>query len=175
MLAQNKDSIVQKMPVSHPTVKKDTVAKAHSPKKAALFSAILPGSGQVYNHQAWKVALFYGGLGALGYLIYDNNKIYKDYRQQWIYLTDLDANTNVRDELSGASPDALHNAFSSFRKYRDQSVIGFVLVYAANIIDANVYAHLYYFNVDDLTFHLTPNYNLYTKSMTPSLTLRYQF
>ncbi len=137
-------------------------------------SAILPGAGQVYNKQYWKLSLIYGGMGALGYFIHDNNKVYKDYLQQWKYATDGDSNTNVRPELAHASPDALHNAFSSYRKFRDQCIIGFALLYAANIIDANVYAHLYYFNVDDISLHFTPTYNMTTLSFVPSFTLRYK-
>jgi hypothetical protein len=141
---------------------------------AAIFSAVLPGAGQVYNRQAWKIGLIYGGLGTLGYFIYDNNRIYKDYLQQWKYMTDTVTNTMVRPELAGVSSDALHNAFSSFRKYRDQCIIGAALVYAANIIDANVYAHLYHFNVDDLSLHFTPDFNIYS-GFNPGFTLRYRF
>lgn len=153
----------------------DSSSKVHSPKKAAIFSSIIPGAGQIYNQQAWKLVFVYGGLGAISYFIKDNNKVYKDYLQQWKYLTDNDPNTNVRPELSLASADALHNAFSSYRKYRDQCAIGFVLIYAANIIDANVYAHLYHFNVDDLSLHFKPDYNIYTRAFIPSASLIYKF
>ncbi len=175
LMAQKQENAMINTSVRNKGLVKDSAAQLHSPKKAAILSAVLPGTGQIYNHQVWKLAIVYGGMGSLAYFIQDNNRIYKDYRQQWIYLTDADTNTNVRNDLYGVSSDALHNAFSSYRKYRDQCLIGFVLVYAANIIDANVYAHLYYFNVDDLSLHFTPNYNRNSQSMMPAFTLRYKF
>jgi len=161
LFAQESDSGSVSLKVRNNKYHPDSLAGKHSPKKATIFSAILPGSGQIYNGQTWKAVLVYSGFSILGYYIYDNNKIYKDYLQQWIYLTDGDSLTRVRPELERASPDALHNAFSAFRKYRDQCIMGFALLYAANIIDANVYAHLYHFNVDDLSFHLTPGIILF--------------
>jgi hypothetical protein len=175
LVAQNTDSVTVKPSSKFSLFRRDKTPDDHSPKKAAIFSAVLPGAGQIYNHQAWKVILLYGGLGTLGYFIVDNNKVYKDYLQQWTYLTDSDVTTNVRPTLAGVSPDALHNAFSAYRKYRDQCVMGFVLLYAANIIDANVYAHLFNFNVDNLSVRFTPNYNIYSRSFAPSLNLKYKF
>ena len=157
--AQNQDSLQLKTNPGD-VVKTKPEISVHSPKKAAILSTILPGAGQVYNHQVWKVPVIYGGLGALGYFVYDNNRVYNDY---------------LRPSLQGVSADALHNAFSSFRKYRDQCIIGVVLLYAANIIDANVYAHLYKFNVDDLSVHFTPNYNIYSQKLYPGLSMRYKF
>ncbi|NOR75969.1 MAG: hypothetical protein GQ525_12535, partial [Draconibacterium sp.] len=49
----------------------------HSPKKAATFSAILPGLGQAYNKKYWKIPIIYAGFGVLGYFISWNNKNYK--------------------------------------------------------------------------------------------------
>ena len=175
LYAQNTDSVNVKTSSKLNLFKKDTSFESHSPKKAAIFSAVLPGAGQVYNHQAWKLAIIYGGMGALGYFIYDNNKVYQDYLQQWKYITDGDSTTNVRSNLNGVSAEALHNAFASYRKYRDQCVIGLVLLYAANIIDANVYAHLFYFNVDNISLRLVPNYDLMSQSFSPTINIKFKF
>ena len=37
----------------------------------------------------------------------------------------------------------------TYRRFRDYSVVAFVLVYALNIIDANVFAHMADFDVSD--------------------------
>ena len=51
-------------------------AQEHSATKALCLS-ILPGAGQVYNHQAWKIPIIYGAFSGMGYLIYDNYKSMK--------------------------------------------------------------------------------------------------
>ena len=57
---------------------KDIVAKnnqkgaslqKHSPRKAAYYSLMLPGLGQAYNRQYWKMPFVYGGLGAVVFFI----------------------------------------------------------------------------------------------------------
>ena len=51
-----------------------------SPSKAAFYSAILPGMGQIYNKKYWKAPIVWGVLGGTTYLYIDNNSIYKRYR-----------------------------------------------------------------------------------------------
>ena len=34
-----------------------------APSKAAFYSAVLPGLGQVYNKKYWKVPIVYGAMG----------------------------------------------------------------------------------------------------------------
>ena len=45
------------------------------PAKAAFYSAVLPGLGQVYNKRYWKLPLIYGGIGASIYYYDLNTKI----------------------------------------------------------------------------------------------------
>lgn len=154
---------------------KKAAPAVHSPKKAAIYSAVLPGLGQVYNHQAWKVGVIYAGMGTLGYFVYDNNRVYKDFLNNWLAVTDPASGKQLDPRFSGYSANALHNGFSAFRKYRDQCAIGCVILYAANIIDANVFAHLYKFNVDDISFLFTPVVPMYSRSLQPGFTLKYTF
>ncbi|HYE53333.1 MAG TPA: DUF5683 domain-containing protein, partial [Chitinophagaceae bacterium] len=48
---------------------KDTlVRKKHSPRTAAIRSAIIPGWGQAYNKKYWKIPVVYTALGIPAYL-----------------------------------------------------------------------------------------------------------
>ena len=42
----------------------------HSPKKAALYSSLLPGLGQGYNKKFWKIPIIYAGLGGSAYAFF---------------------------------------------------------------------------------------------------------
>ncbi len=50
-----------------------------NPTKALLYSAIIPGLGQIYNRKYWKLPIIYGGLMGCMYAITWNNKNYEDY------------------------------------------------------------------------------------------------
>jgi hypothetical protein len=57
----------------------------HSPKKAVILSAILPGAGQVYNKKWWKVPIIYAGLGTAVYFFIRNNREYHLHRDEYLY------------------------------------------------------------------------------------------
>ena len=59
---------------SEAQAKQDSLSLLHSPKKATLFSAALPGAGQFYNKKYWKIPVIYVGFTALGYFVVTNNK-----------------------------------------------------------------------------------------------------
>ena len=74
---------------SDSTIKKDTLpAKPKpyqpNPKKSGLYSALLPGLGQLNNHQYWKVPVVYAGLAVGGYFIIDNLNNYQSYHKAYI-------------------------------------------------------------------------------------------
>jgi hypothetical protein len=129
---------------------------AHSPAKAAMLSAVMPGLGQIYNEKYWKVPVIYAGVGvSVGVFLHWQNQFSK-YRRAYITINDKDPNTNYHDTL-GFPPTWREDQKTQyitrhkdiFRSYRDWSIVAMVLVYALNIIDANVDAHLKFFNVDD--------------------------
>src|SRR6266436_3445595 len=77
--AQQVDTLKAKDSI--PSEKVDSLIKTeHSPRKAAIRSAILPGWGQVYNKKYWKVPIVYAALGITGYIFVDNIKTYRDLR-----------------------------------------------------------------------------------------------
>jgi Family of unknown function (DUF5683) len=128
----------------------------HSASRAAKFSAVLPGLGQVYNKQAWKVPIIYAGAGALIYSIAWNNQNYQKYLTA--YKLDSDTSLSTNSEFSGLyTVDNLIVLKDFYRRNRDLSAIGLVLVYAANIVDAYVYGQFFNFDVsDDLSMHIKP-------------------
>ncbi len=133
----------------------DTLKKKHSPKKAAIMSAAFPGLGQIYNRKYWKLPIIYGGLGTLGYLITFNSIQYSFYRKA--YLAKIDDDPLTVDEFPFASEDGLRQRLNQHRRTRDMLIAGAVLVYALNIIDASVDAHLFEFDVsDNLSLRVEP-------------------
>lgn len=146
-------------------------AYLHSPKKATIMSAVLPGLGQIYNKKAWKVPILYGGFAAAGYFLNDNLKNITKYKDLYIAQTDGDPNT-IND--SGLSLQVLDKAIDQYKQWRDLSYIAFAAIYALNIIDANVDAHLFYFDVsDDISLNIMPYMSpLRSQGVGFSLTLK---
>ena len=151
MYAQT-DTIPAKQPDSL-QIKADTVIYKNkinilAPAKAAFYSAILPGLGQAYNRQYWKIPLVYGGIGAGGYFYIFNNNQFNRFRQAY-----FDRKNGLQDEFPQYSENVLVKAQEYFRRQRDTAMLLTILAYVLNIIDANVSAHLKQWNVnDDLSF-----------------------
>lgn len=57
--------------------------------RVTLFSALAPGFGQIYNRQAWKLPIVYGGIGGFltGGFIYSSK--HKDYKAEYQRTLDL--------------------------------------------------------------------------------------
>lgn len=140
----------------------------HSPRKATIYSAVLPGLGQIYNRKYWKVPLIYGGFVTFGYFINFNNDLYTKYKQAYSDIIDNDPTTNSfrnlnvnpiyfeADKISQLT-ERLELAKDGARRNRDLVIISTVAFYALNIIDASVDAHLFNFNIsDDLTINWVP-------------------
>jgi hypothetical protein len=126
------------------------------PATAALYSAALPGLGQAYNKKYWKIPLIYGGGLVVGYFINYNHQLYKQYRDGLYAIIDED------DRTVPFNPDFdetfYRNRTSYWGRNRDLLMIAAVVVYAFNIIDAHVDAHLELFTVeDDISLNLEPS------------------
>ena len=150
---------------------------SHSPKKASLLSAIIPGAGQVYNKKYWKLPIIYAGAAGLVYSFQFNQSRYVKYRDAYKYRIDDDAST-TDDYIGVYSDDNLNTLQKYYHRYRDLTVVGFAALYALNIIDASVDAHLFTFDVsDNLTMKVEPTL-INTAGMnhyTGGLTLRLKF
>ncbi|MDG3581354.1 MULTISPECIES: DUF5683 domain-containing protein [Galbibacter] len=143
--------------------KKDSIAKLPvnidplSPAKAAFYSAILPGLGQIYNKSYWKVPIVYGAIGTGVYFYIKNTQNYNQYRDAYkrrlAGFTDDEFYDINNDGIVPGNPDvsddALRDAQEFYQQNRDLSLLITIGLYALNIIDANVDAHLKQFNVNE--------------------------
>jgi hypothetical protein len=136
----------------------------HSPKKATIYSAILPGLGQIYNHinmpsgskkAYWKVPLIYSGIGATGYLLIVNQLTQRALKQEYTNRIEGNPTDSKWEAYDNAGVLTLYNQYLN---RRDLSILGFAAVYLFQIIDANVEAHFVNFDVsDDLTLQVAPS------------------
>jgi hypothetical protein len=146
----------------------DSLKPKHSPTKAALFSAICPGLGQIYNKKYWKLPIVYAGLGISGYYLVRNQKLYKDYKNAFVeYENDRnnpksqqtidDINKLEKIRAANDKEGALKFFMDTYRNWRDWSIFSVSLIYLLNIVDATVDAYFFYYDIsDDLSFRIKP-------------------
>ena len=124
---------------------KDIQYNPLAPAKAAFYSAIFPGAGQIYNKKYWKTPIVWGGMAFTTYLYIDNNSEYKRYRRAFKIRE-----AGGVDEFNGLiSRDGLVNAQKVLKSNRDLSLLSTVLIYVLQIVEASVNAHLLQFNTSD--------------------------
>lgn len=120
------------------------------PARASLYSALLPGLGQAYNGDYWKIPIFYTGFLVSGYCWSFNQTQYKRYKTMYIDSV----NGTYTGSLSG---DNIKWYRDQYRRLRDYSIIATALIYVLNIVDANVFAHFRNFDIsDDISFNVEP-------------------
>ncbi len=150
-------SLSAQLPAQEEEAEADTVPSkdtAHSPSTATLRSALLPGLGQAYNEKYWKIPIIYGGLGASTYFIVRNTRQFQNFRQAYIARVDPDRTDDYQNIYN---QQQLNTLKSTYRRWRDLSYIAFIGVYVLQVVDANVDAHLYDFDVgEDLSLHMRP-------------------
>ena len=138
----------------------------HSPAKAAIMSAVVPGLGQFYNKKYWKVPIVYAAIGVSAGMFIKWQNEYNRYRRAYIDIFDKDPYTNFFDTL-GFPPSYSLEQKSQYitkrkeqlRTWRDYTILAVVLTYALNIIDANVDAHLMDFNLEDnISLNIRPSF-----------------
>ncbi|WBX74243.1 DUF5683 domain-containing protein [Tenacibaculum pacificus] len=149
-----------------------------SPTKAAFYSAIFPGGGQIYNKKYWKAPIVWAAIGTSVYFYVDNSNQYDKYRTAFKLRTQ-----GLKDEFTDdtgkelISTPGLENAQKVLRKNRDLSLLTGVLLYVLQIVEASVNAHLLQFNTDD-SLSLEPMVYpdpLFIEAPKVGLTLKYSF
>lgn len=131
----------------------DRGGKYPNPTKATAYSLLLPGLGQIYNGEAWKVPIYWGMMAG-GIHFYLDNKVQYE-RWKWIHNQ-----ATTPDEVEERPPQSGETAKyyrDVFRRYRDYSMLFIALSYILQAIDANVFAYMHGFEVkDDISFHVEP-------------------
>lgn len=170
----------------HIILAQDTIAiskpERHSfspePLKATMLAVAFPGLGQVYNRKYWKIPLVYAGFGALAYSISFYTSHYNDMMKAYQDFTDKVPETAsytrfVRIDPAEYDPvlhpdtfnpstaswveDGLLSGLDSYKKYRDLSYIGIAAWYLLSVLDANVDASLFNFDItNNLDIALSP-------------------
>jgi Family of unknown function (DUF5683) len=142
------------------------------PLKAGLYSAIIPGLGQYYNHKYWKIPLAVGLIGTgVSFILYFD-KQYQRYRSA--YLNSLIGLPHEFSDIRNATKEVLANVQNSQKRYRDYATVVTIGIYALNIMDAIVDAHLDEVKKDpDLAFKPTLIY--LNNQMHPGMGLSYNF
>ncbi|MBI3135530.1 MAG: hypothetical protein HYZ14_12710 [Bacteroidetes bacterium] len=163
----------------------------HSWKRATIWSACLPGAGQIYNeigyrrvqdkrHRAWwKAPIIYGALGVTGYYFYQNLATARALKAEWIFRQE-NPNQFLYPEYNTWSDSELlsgnvvggvsYLGFDDAAKRRDMLAFGFMAIWGLQVVEALVDGHFVTFDVsEDLTFSWSPTMLNYT---TPGVALR---
>jgi len=121
-----------------------------TPARAAFYSAIVPGLGQIYNKDYWKLPIVLGALGTSIYYYSINNTSYKRYRKAFkLREAGLQDEFTLDDGTEILSRTGLISAQKTLKQNRDTSLLTFAGLYVLQILEASVSAHLLQFNVND--------------------------
>lgn len=165
MAFSQKEHVSDSLVVNKKKMESDSVKK-HSVLKAALFSAVIPGAGQVYNHMAmpkgqknafWKVPLIYVGMGVTGYFAFKNNSNQKSCKAEYKFREASDF-TQINDpKWAEYDENSLIELYQQYNNRRNWSIIGCGLVYLFQVADAAIEAHFVNFDIsENLSLQVRP-------------------
>ena len=124
-------------------------ADPHQPRKASIYSAVIPGLGQAYNRKWVKVPIVYASLGAVGWFTLDQRKQMRALNAQFKAAYAINSDTSL--------PALLLEQRDNYRRMRDFGILAFSALYVLQIVDATVDAHFYKMNINqDLSATLRP-------------------
>ena len=160
----------QRIELDSLTRKERLIKDPLTPARAAFYSTVVPGLGQIYTGKTWKVPIIYIALGSAGYsYLYqrDQMNVFRNIYKRRIagYTDDIYQGRILKN-------DQLIEGMKFHKNYRDQSFLFFMVFYLLNVIDANVGAHLMQFNVNEqLSFKPYLKPNDYSTDMNFGITL----
>ncbi len=130
--------------------------KRLNPRNAAIYSAVFPGLGQIYNHKIWKAGILYAGFAGITAGFIYNQREYKSYQRAVDVRFDTLAST-VDLKYPTLTDGTVQGQRNYHRRNRDVCILAYVGLYALNIIDANVDANLQEFKINkDLSLGWQP-------------------
>jgi len=145
----------------------------HIPRIATRRSLIIPGWGQAYNREYWKIPIVYAAIAIPVYTYFYNTSYYKKtsyaytarFNQMYGDTTSVAGRQAVADGIAKIDPQlvnldiySLETYRNLFRKDRDYSILWFLILWGVNVADATVFAHLKDFDVsDNLSLHVEPS------------------
>jgi Family of unknown function (DUF5683) len=179
--AQKADTLKKRDSLPAATV--DSLINAeHSPRKAAVRSAIIPGWGQAYNKKIWKIPIIYAALGTTAVIFVNNLQTYKEYK--FAYTAKYEASHPPFDSTKYHQMDTIYIHISAeslkqgrdqFRKYVDYAAVFFIIFWGLNVVDAAVDAHLKAFDISpDLSLKIKPSYDPIANSAGISLVFKFR-
>lgn len=120
--------------------------------KATLYSILVPGLGQIYNGETWKLPIYWGGLLGSVHFYVLNKTNYLRFRRIYREATDTE-----KPYTGPIGADTALYYRNVYRRYRDYSVLSIAGFYLLQVIDANVFAYMHDFNIaDDITMSVNP-------------------
>lgn len=140
------------------------------PGRATLYSALLPGLGQIYNGELYKVPIYWGGMLVSVHFLTTNHTNYIRFKN---IHNEATTSSSYNGPISGETAKWYRDVY---RRYRDYSIVATALVYFLQVIDANVFAYMHDFEVtDDISMQFEPTiispdnaYALHNASYSPS-------
>jgi hypothetical protein len=171
-------------------------AARYDPQKALLYSAILPGAGQIYNKDYWKVPIIYGGFVALGIGMRELHQNYMLFKDMLFNILNepnvpiiIDSGTGLTalgnfvrggqivSSQYGLTVEQLRAQVNRWQRDRDFTVMLTAVWYALQMVEAHVGAHLKEFDVNpQLQVSVEPsirNHIMTGRSTGVALTLKF--
>ncbi len=149
-------------------------AKRYQPRKALLYSAVVPGMGQIYNKKYWKLPIVYGSFIIITSYAVAYNNLYIKYKNELFVLLENPSQTTTP---SGFSESQCRTLIDNYRRERDFFLVLDGLMYLLQLVDAHVDAHLREFDLNPgLKVSLAPSIqqnNMMGSTSGLSITLKF--
>jgi hypothetical protein len=114
------------------------------PRTAAIVGLIIPGGGQMYNQDWWKVPISWAAYGGVVYVIRQNTLEYRSFRDAVTTRLNQQPDPYPQFSLPG-----LRRQRDFYRKNMERAYIGLVAVHVLSALEAFVACHLNLFDISD--------------------------